>query len=150
MTKGRSTTVWVVSVLLAALYLFTGGTKLAGMQMAVEEFARYGYPDWFRLVVGAAEVTGAVLLLVPRAALYGAIMLSVVMIGATVTHLTHQEAPNARGRTIRASQSKSATGIATSMSASTPPPRSIWSRRDMFCRRTSPICCSTPSSTTSG
>ena len=95
MTKGRSTTVWVLSALLAALYLFTGGTKLAGMQMAVEEFARYGYPDWFRLVVGAAEVTGAVLLLVPRAALYGAIMLSVVMIGATVTHLTHQEAPNA-------------------------------------------------------
>src|SRR2546430_10636559 len=95
MTKGRSTTVWVLSALLAALYLFTGGTKLAGMQMAVEEFARYGYPDWFRLAVGAAEVTGAVLLLVPRAALYGAIMLSVVMIGATVTHLTHQEAPNA-------------------------------------------------------
>ena len=97
MTKGRSITVWIISVLLAAVYFFVGGMKLAGSQMVVDEFVRYGYTGWFTYVVGAMEVTGAILLLVPRAALYGAIVLSVVMIGAIGTHLTHQEAPNALG-----------------------------------------------------
>jgi len=95
MTKGRSIAVWVISVLLAAMYLFAGATKLAGMQMHVEAFAKWGYPDWFRLVVGATEVVGGALLLVPGAAFYAAVVLAVEMIGAVLTHLTHQEAPNA-------------------------------------------------------
>ena len=95
MRKGRLIAVWIVSVLLAALYFFVGGMKLAGGQALADQFVRYGYPGWFMYVVGAMEVTGAVLLLIPRAALYGAIVLSVVMIGAMGTHLTHQEAPNA-------------------------------------------------------
>jgi uncharacterized membrane protein YphA (DoxX/SURF4 family) len=97
MTKGRSIVVWIVSVLLAAVYFFVGGMKLAGGQMMIDEFVRYGYAGWFMYVVGAAELTGALLLLIPRTALYGAIVLSVVMIGAMYTHLTHQEAPNALG-----------------------------------------------------
>jgi uncharacterized membrane protein YphA (DoxX/SURF4 family) len=97
MTNWRSITVWIISVLLAAVYFFVGGMKLAGSQMVAEEFVRYGYPGWFMYVVGAMEVTGAVLLLIPRAARYGAIVLSVVMIGAMYTHLTHQETPNALG-----------------------------------------------------
>jgi len=97
MTKGRSITVWIISVLLAAIYFFVGGMKLAGSQTVIDEFVRYGYLGWFTYVVGAMEVSGAILLLIPRAALYGAIVLCVVMIGAMFTHLTHQEAPNALG-----------------------------------------------------
>jgi putative oxidoreductase len=97
MTKGRSITVWIISVLLAAVYLLVGGMKLAGSQTVIDEFVRYGYAGWFMYVVGAMEVTGAILLLIPRSALYGAIVLSVVMIGAMYTHLTHQEALNALG-----------------------------------------------------
>lgn len=95
MTRGKSIAVWTASVLLAAMYLFAGGTKLAGLQMHVEHFAKWGYPDWFRLAVGATEVVGGVLLLVPGAAFYAAVVLAVEMIGAMLTHLTHQEAPNA-------------------------------------------------------
>jgi uncharacterized membrane protein YphA (DoxX/SURF4 family) len=97
MTKGRSITVWIISVLLATVYFFVGGMKLSGGQMMVDEFVRYGYPGWFMYVVGAMEVSGAILLLIPRTAMYGAMVLSVVMIGAIGTHLTHQEAPNAIG-----------------------------------------------------
>ena len=84
-----------VSGLLALLFLFAGTTKLIGMQMHVEHFAKWGCPDWFRLVVGAVEVAGAVLLLVPQTAFYAACVLSVQMLGAAYTHLVNYEAASA-------------------------------------------------------
>jgi uncharacterized membrane protein YphA (DoxX/SURF4 family) len=87
--KGWSIAVWVLSGLLACAFIAAGGFKLAGAQAMVEHFRTWGYPDWFLFVVGAVEVTGAVLLLVPRAAFVGAGMLEVIMVGAIVTHLRH-------------------------------------------------------------
>ena len=51
--------------------------KLAGAEAHVRHFVTWGYPDWFRLVVGAIEVTSAVLLLVPRLAFFGAMGIAV-------------------------------------------------------------------------
>jgi uncharacterized membrane protein YphA (DoxX/SURF4 family) len=50
-------------------------------------FARLGMGQWFRYLTGTLEVIGAVALLVPRATFYGAALLTIVMIGAIVTHL---------------------------------------------------------------
>ena len=83
----ESISLWVLSGILAALYLISGGSKLAGAEMHVEGFARWGYPQWFRLVVGTVEVVAAVLLLIPRAAFGGASIIVAVMAGATYTHL---------------------------------------------------------------
>lgn len=85
--KGKTVGLWVLSGLLAALFLMAGGSKLAGAEEHVQGFARYGWPDWMRLVVGAVEVVSAVLLLIPRAAFFGGGALIVVMAGATYTHL---------------------------------------------------------------
>ena len=82
-----ATALWILTGLLSALYLFAGGTKLAGMQMHVEHFAQWGYPQWFRLFVGAWEVISAVLLLIPRVSFYGAVLLVLGMIGAVYTEL---------------------------------------------------------------
>jgi len=68
-----------------------GGSKLAGAERHVQGFAHWGWPDWMRLVVGAVEVTSAVLLLIPRTAFFGAGTLVVVMAGATYTHLFHAD-----------------------------------------------------------
>lgn len=84
---------WVLCALLAATFLMAGGTKLAGQQMHIDSFARWGYPQWFRLVVGAVELVGAGLLLIPRTAVYGAAALAVMMCGAVYTHLANAEAP---------------------------------------------------------
>lgn len=84
-----------LSGLLVLLFLSAGTTKLIGMQMHVEHFAKWGYPDWFRLVIGAVEVVGAVLLLVPKMAFYAACVLAVQMLGAAYTHLVNDEAANA-------------------------------------------------------
>jgi putative oxidoreductase len=86
-SRKAATTLWILTGLLSALYLFSGGTKLIGMQMHVEHFAQWGYPQWFRLFVGAWEVTSAVLLLIPRASFYGAALLVLAMIGALYTEL---------------------------------------------------------------
>jgi len=86
-SRKAATALWILTGLLSALYLFAGGTKLMGLQMHVEHFAQWGYPPWFRLFVGAWEVTSAVLLLIPRASFYGAVLLVVAMIGAVYTEL---------------------------------------------------------------
>jgi uncharacterized membrane protein YphA (DoxX/SURF4 family) len=78
---------WSLSVLLALLFLMSGASKLAGAEVHVRNFARWGYPEWFRNLVGVVEATSAVLLLVPRAAFFGATGLAAVMVGATYTHL---------------------------------------------------------------
>jgi len=64
---------------------------LPGVESWVRDFARWGYPDWFRIVIGVAEVVSAVSLLVPRAAWFGAGLFAMVMLGAIVTHATHGE-----------------------------------------------------------
>ena len=85
--KWKTVATWVLSGLLALLFLMAGGSKLAGAEQHVKGFAHWGYPDWFRLVVGAVEVACAILLLIPRAAFFGASALTLVMAGATYTHL---------------------------------------------------------------
>jgi len=42
---------------------------------------------WFRYVTGGIEVGSAVLLLIPGAALLGALLLACTMVGAILTHL---------------------------------------------------------------
>ena len=81
-------TVLVVSILLGLLFLLSGGSKMAeirGPGMHTADFQSWGYPLWFMYVVGAWEVIGGVLLLVPSTRFYGASLMSVDMIGATVT-----------------------------------------------------------------
>ena len=83
----RTISLWITSAVLAALYLMAGGSKLAGAEMHIEGFARWAYPQWFRLLVGTVEVMAAVLLLIPRVAFVGASLIVVLMAGATYTHL---------------------------------------------------------------
>ncbi len=51
-------------------------------------FARFGYPPQMSMVIGALELAGAGLILIPRFAPYSAIMLSVIMLGALEAVLT--------------------------------------------------------------
>ena len=77
----------VVSVLLGVAFLGAGGSKLAGVQMHVENFARWGYPPWFQYVTGLVEVTAALLIVFPATRFYGAALLVCTMLGALATHL---------------------------------------------------------------
>jgi len=88
----RSTALWTVQVLLAALFLFAGVTKLV---MPVEALtAQSELPGGFLRFIGAAECLGAIGLILPgvlgiRRELtpLAAAGLVVIMIGATVLSL---------------------------------------------------------------
>jgi uncharacterized membrane protein YphA (DoxX/SURF4 family) len=94
--KTRSIVTWTLSVLLAAMFLLSGSGKLANAATSYgntwdEQFVAWGYPAWFRLVVGAGEVLGAIALLVPRVRFIGAAVLTGLMLGAVPTHLLNGE-----------------------------------------------------------
>ena len=79
---------WVLQAAAAAIFLLAGSKKLMGDPHMVEVFATVGIGQWFRILTGTLEVYGDLGLLVPRLAGLSAAMLAVVMVGATVSHLT--------------------------------------------------------------
>ena len=85
--RWKSAGLWVVRGLLALAFAGAGGAKLYGVPMLVEEFQHIGLGQWFRYLTGALEVLGAVLILTPSLAAFGAVLLICIMIGATITHL---------------------------------------------------------------
>lgn len=91
MPKGKKIVLWIVSIVLAAMFLFAGSPKLLTPGKVVPMFVAYGYAPWFATLIGISEVLGAVGLLVPRLAALAAAGLSIIMVGAFFTHATHHE-----------------------------------------------------------
>jgi len=87
--RGRGATIalWVVQIGLAAMFLMAGGSKLMAAPTMVALFDAIGWGQWFRYVTGAIETSAAVALLIPSAAVYGALLLILTMIGAIATNL---------------------------------------------------------------
>jgi uncharacterized membrane protein YphA (DoxX/SURF4 family) len=89
MTKTSNVLLWIVQGLLAALFLFAGGTKLV---LPIEAMAGPVHlPGWFLRFIGVCEVLGALGLVLPglfriRQGLtpLAATGLVIIMIGATV------------------------------------------------------------------
>ena len=85
---------WLAALFLALVCLRSGLMKMPGVpgeEFWIRDFQRWGYPDWFRIVVGVVELVSCGLLLIPRFAAYGASLFACVMIGAILTHATHNE-----------------------------------------------------------
>ena len=78
---------WALQILTAAAFLASGGAKLAVAGRMVETFDKIGRGQWFRYLTGFLQVAGAIALLVPGYAFYGAALLAVVMAGAVASHL---------------------------------------------------------------
>ena len=89
--KWTRISLWVMTILAAIAFLLAGIPKVAAVEIWREQFAGWGYPEWFLRAVGLVEVIGALLLVVPRTALVGALVLAVVMAGAVYTHVANGE-----------------------------------------------------------
>ena len=92
--KSKTIALWVAGGLLAALFVLAGSMKFANAEEAGEQFARFGYADWFRVLIGAVEIGAGLALLIPRSTFYAAAALGVVMAGAVFTHLRQGEIPH--------------------------------------------------------
>jgi len=68
---------------MGALFLYLGGAKLLGSPTAVRLFHDIGWGQWFRYVTGVVELSGGLLLVVPRLAGASALLLMTVMMVAT-------------------------------------------------------------------
>ncbi|MBZ9936724.1 DoxX family protein [Mesorhizobium sp. BR1-1-16] len=77
--------IWVLCVLLAALFLMAAFMKLSGQPTMVEEFGVIGLGQWFRYLTGLLELIGSIALLVPAVSVLGAVLLLCIDIGAFIT-----------------------------------------------------------------
>ena len=86
-SKTKNIIAWVLSVLLALIFIMSGITKLFGVEMQLQNIESWGYPLWSRFPIGAGEIVLAAGILIPsyrKLTIYGIFIWTVV---AVVTHL---------------------------------------------------------------
>lgn len=88
-TRGRAlnVTLWVLQALVAIQFAFAGILKVSGSPQMVDMFATIGAGQWFRYVIGALEIAGAIGLLILLLSGLAALGLVALMVGAIVTNL---------------------------------------------------------------
>ncbi len=62
---GRKIAYWASTGVIAALMCFAAFTYLSGGPQVVEGFARVGYPQQLRIILGIVKPLGAIALLIP-------------------------------------------------------------------------------------
>src|SRR5262245_51356706 len=78
---------WVPRIAVALLFLGLGASKFSSHGLWVRLFDQIGFGQWFRVFTAVVQTGGALLLLVPRLAWIGAVILSCTMLGAILTQL---------------------------------------------------------------
>ena len=78
---------WILTALLVLMFANAGIRKFFENGGWTWMFRHVGFPDWFRIVIGVVETAAALLLLLPRTAAYGALIVIVTMVGAIGTNL---------------------------------------------------------------
>jgi DoxX-like family len=83
----------VLTILPAALLLFSSSMKIMMAKDAVEGFVKFGFSESVVRPLGIVEALCAVLFLIPRTSFIGAILITGYMGGAICTHLRVGEPP---------------------------------------------------------
>lgn len=78
---------WLPAILLLLIFLPAGWSKFSDTSGWSRAFRHWGYPDWFRILIGVLEIGGALALFWPRIAIGGALLIIAIMLGGTATHL---------------------------------------------------------------
>jgi uncharacterized membrane protein YphA (DoxX/SURF4 family) len=90
---------WIAGMALSAAaalwFLDSGVMKLAHEPHGVSGFAKFGYPTWFYYLIGCLETAAGITLWVPRMRLFGALLGTLLMLGALTTLVTHGAAEGA-------------------------------------------------------
>lgn len=78
---------WIPAILLVLIFAPQGWSKFNDASGWARAFRHWGYPDWFRMTIGAIEMTAVLLLVLGRTAAFGALLIIIVMLGAMTTHV---------------------------------------------------------------
>lgn len=77
---------------LLALFFVVGAVyNIFAVGTIMQDYARWGYPAWFRYVTGGLELTAALLLARSATRFLGALLAGLVMLGAVATLVVHGE-----------------------------------------------------------
>ena len=77
----------VLSTLAVLMLLFSAAMKLARPEAVLTEFGRLGYAEQLAIGIGVLELICAILYAIPQTAVFGAILLTAYLGGATATHV---------------------------------------------------------------
>lgn len=89
-TKTRNIIGWVLTALLAFVFIGSAVMKLAGSEQAVKGAASFGLSATTLKLIGVVEILSVVLFIIPRTGLLGTLLLAAYLGGAIATHLEHQ------------------------------------------------------------
>ena len=87
--KGKNIIVWLITVAVAGLFIWTGTTKIFNPGDLIETWERFGIGKAWITIVGVLEVLGAIGLLIPRIASIPAFCLALLMIIAATLSFSH-------------------------------------------------------------
>ena len=87
-TRTSNIFIWILRVVPSIILLQTLFFKFSAAPESVYIFSTLGLEPWGRIVVGIFELIAAILLLIPRTTLVGAILGIGLMGGAIFSHLT--------------------------------------------------------------
>lgn len=87
--KTRSIIGWVLSGLLAALFLWSASGKLMATPEHLKMAEGMGITATWFTIIGVAELLSVILFLVPRTGVLGTLLLAAYVGGAIATHLQH-------------------------------------------------------------
>jgi uncharacterized membrane protein YphA (DoxX/SURF4 family) len=78
---------WVITLFLVWVFIQQGPAKFSDDSGWAKAFRVWHFPVWFRVLIGIVETSAALLLLFPRTASAGAILIIAVMLGGMGTHI---------------------------------------------------------------
>jgi uncharacterized membrane protein YphA (DoxX/SURF4 family) len=83
----QSLALWTARVVLALAFGAAGAAKLAALPPMVDLFDHIGVGQWFRVLTGAVELAGALMLFFRASVFYASALLSATMFVGTGVHL---------------------------------------------------------------
>ncbi len=80
---------WILSLVLAIVFFYNGVGKIAGLPIQVAQFEALGLSRTLLYVVGGLECVAGLMLTMPRFAVYGGLILGLIMLASAVLHMVH-------------------------------------------------------------
>jgi len=80
-----------LQVVIGLMLVLVGTGKFRGHFWA-DRFAQWGYPDGFYMVVGVLEAAAGIAIWIPKLAMYGALLMMIIMVAALLTGVIHGQA----------------------------------------------------------
>ncbi len=86
-SKGKNITGWIITSLVCAMFLFGAIGCFVKSPQNVQGMAKYGYSASSMTILGVLMLLCAVFYLLPRTAVFGAVLMTAWLGGAVATHL---------------------------------------------------------------